>query len=140
MNRWQRGFVPHRQMMGMFFVTIVGILAAIAVPAYNEHVIREKMFEVLDAGNQMAQQLDAHLLKHGSLPDNLAAAGISASSSLVSAIQLAGSPERLIITTRFSPLDGKSLVLALEKRPPNAIWHCSSKDIPEKHLPRSCRG
>lgn len=140
MKRWQRGFVPHRQLMGMFLVTIVGILAAIAVPTYNDYLIREKMFEVLNAGNQMTQQLNAHLLKHGSLPDNLAAAGISASSPLVSAIQLARSPDRLIITTQFSPLDGKSLVLTLENRPPNAIWHCSSKDILEKHLPRVCRG
>lgn len=140
MKRWQQGFVPDRQLMGMILVAIVGILAAIAVPAYNDYVIRKKMFEVLDAGNQMTQQLDAHLLKHGALPDNLAAAGISASSPLVSAVQLNRSPERLIITTRFSPLDGKSLVLALENRPPNSIWHCSSKDIPERHLPRSCRG
>lgn len=139
MKRWQRGFVPHWQMMGMIMVAIVGILAAIAIPAFTDHVAKEKVFEVLDGSRQITQQLDAHILKHGALPDDPAVAGVSSLPRLVSAIQIAKPPDQLIFTLNFYPLEGRTLILVLDKRPPDSIWRCTTKDISDKHLPSHCR-
>jgi type IV pilus assembly protein PilA len=126
-------------MMGMILVAIVGILAAIAIPRFTDHVAKEKIFELLDASRPITEKLDAYLLKHGALPDDPAAAGLSGLPRHASAMRITRSPEQLAFTLNYYPLEGKELILVLDKNPPDSRWRCTSKDIPDRQLPSHCR-
>src|SRR5947207_11333523 len=72
MKRIQQGFTLIELMI---VVAIVGILAAIALPAYQDYVIRSKMSEAEAAIAACKTSVSEYLSSHGSLPPNNTAAG-----------------------------------------------------------------
>ena len=74
MKRIQQGFTLIELMI---VVAIVGILAAIALPAYQDYVIRSKMSEVEAALAACKTSVSEYLSSHGSFPTNVAASGCS---------------------------------------------------------------
>jgi len=79
MKRLQQGFTLIELMI---VVAIVGILAAIALPAYQDYVIRSKMSEaeaaIAACKTSVAEYASTHA---GSLPTDTAAAGCSTQST-----------------------------------------------------------
>ena len=65
----------------MIVVAIVGILAAIALPAYQDYVIRSKMSETEAAIAACKTSVAEFLSSKGSMPANNSEAGCSASAS-----------------------------------------------------------
>src|SRR5204862_4600858 len=74
MKRIQQGFTLIELMI---VVAIVGILAAIALPAYQDYIIRSKMSEVEAAIAACKTTTTEYLSSHGSMPLNNTAAGCS---------------------------------------------------------------
>ena len=74
MKRIQQGFTLIELMI---VVAIVGILAAIALPAYQDYVIRSKMSEAEAAIAACKTSVSEYLSSHGSLPPNNTSAGCS---------------------------------------------------------------
>ena len=65
----------------MIVVAIIGILAAIALPAYQDYVIRSKMSEAEAAVAACKTSVAEFLSSKGSMPANLAESGCSSSAS-----------------------------------------------------------
>lgn len=135
----QAGFVSCWYTEGMIILALLGILAAIAIPAYNNYTIREKMQVVATAGDQATQLLDAYILQHGRWPLDPSAADISISSPLIAGIELHPSSGQMVITTAFHPLEKQALVFVRDDKPPSFAWRCGSKGAAEKYLPSRCR-
>src|SRR5438105_1202339 len=74
MKRIQQGFTLIELMI---VVAIVGILAAIALPAYQDYVIRSKMSETEAAIAACKTSVSEYLSSHSSLPADNTAAGCS---------------------------------------------------------------
>ena len=74
MKRIQKGFTLIELMI---VVAIVGILAAIALPAYQDYVIRSKMSEVEAAIAACKTSISEYLSSHGTFPANTDASGCS---------------------------------------------------------------
>ncbi len=74
MKRIQQGFTLIELMI---VVAIVGILAAIALPAYQDYVVRSKMSEAEAAIAACKTSVSEYLSSHGSLPTDNTAAGCS---------------------------------------------------------------
>src|SRR5512144_1289058 len=74
MNRLQQGFTLIELMI---VVAIVGILAAIALPAYQDYVIRSKMSEVTAAIAACKTSVSEYAATKGSFPADLTASGCS---------------------------------------------------------------
>src|SRR5436309_7350195 len=72
MKRIQQGFTLIELMI---VVAIVGILAAIALPAYQDYVIRSKMSEAEAAIAACKTSVSEYLSTHASLPADNTAAG-----------------------------------------------------------------
>src|SRR5215813_9622196 len=74
MKRIQQGFTLIELMI---VVAIVGILAAIALPAYQDYVVRSKMSETEAAIAACKTSVAEYVSSHGSLPTDNTAAGCS---------------------------------------------------------------
>jgi type IV pilus assembly protein PilA len=128
----------------MIVVAIIAILAAIAIPAYQDYLIRTQVTEGLTLSTGAKSAVWDFMSTHGSLPANNLSAGLASSTSItgnyVSSITITNGK----ITAAFggkkvsSKLAG-SLLLSPVPGVGAMSWTCSSPTISPKYLPSSCR-
>ena len=63
----------------MIVVAIIGILAAIAVPAYQDYTIRAQVTEAFSLASELKGPIQEYRKERGTLPRNNVAAGVPAS-------------------------------------------------------------
>src|SRR2546429_2191856 len=96
MKRIQQGFTLIELMI---VVAIVGILAAIALPAYQDYVIRSKMSEGEAAIAACKTSVQEYASSHGNFPTDVTVAGCSTSSSQdVATLAVAGTSTLATLT------------------------------------------
>jgi type IV pilus assembly protein PilA len=131
---------------GVLFIPVVGILAAIALPAYNDYTLRAKVASALPVAEPAKAALVAHLSREQTCPNN-EEAGFGTPESYASGIvasisfgqfesDLCGM-ELILAAPGKEALDGKAVWL--EYDPSDSSWQCSS-EIDDKLLPIKCRG
>lgn len=151
----------------MLVVAIIGILAAVALPAYQDYTTRSKVAEGLDLGRAAAQNVAAYHDRWGVLPVDNAAAGLPASAELrgayVSAIEVRQGAVRVSFELPgVTTAPGGRLLMLRPVQAPNQptsplVWLCqrkappqgitappftqedSAKLLPDRMLPGSCR-
>ena len=74
MKNVQKGFTLIELMI---VVAIIGILAAIAIPAYQDYTIRSKVTELINAAGVCKTSVAEYYQSKGALPTNVAEAGCS---------------------------------------------------------------
>lgn len=137
----------------MIVIAIIGILAAIALPAYQDYVARSQMSEAFNLAGGQKGAVSEYYSDKGTWPANNAAAGISTTidgkyvaSVVVSAGGGAGGAagSNGVITATMKAtgvakgVQGKTLVLKGTANDGSFSWECSS-DADKKYLPSSCR-
>jgi type IV pilus assembly protein PilA len=75
----------------MIVVAIVGILAALALPAYQDYIARSKMSEVLAELAESKTSIAEFVASNSTWPNNMNQAGIGTQSGYVEAMTTAGS-------------------------------------------------
>lgn len=126
----------------MITVAIVGILAAVALPAYQDYTIRAQVTEGISLASGAKSAVSEYHSNKGTLPDDDEEAGFGgASGKYVSEVAIG---ENGVITATFggeanSNLADKTISLTPDATGTNLVWTCSSDDIEEKYLPTSCK-
>lgn len=65
MNRIQKGFTLIELMI---VIAIVGILAAVALPAYQDYTVRAKLSEVMSRGSEVKTAVTEYFASAGTMP------------------------------------------------------------------------
>ncbi|HDR9764068.1 TPA: pilin [Burkholderia cepacia] len=125
----------------MITVAIVGILAAVALPAYQDYTIRAQVAEGLSLADGAKVVVAEYQAQHGSLPADGTAAGYSgATGKYVTGTAIANG----IITATFGGAANSNLANATISLEPtadantgNLTWNCKSSAA-QKYLPSSC--
>lgn len=125
----------------LFFFMFVGVLAAIAIPAYQDYTTRSRTGAAYQFMSQAAHTTSVYYASNGRLPASLADAAF-AQPLPVEARNLKFDEQRGVITLVFDQgvLAGKSLqMLASVNAHGELVWQCTSKDIKAALLPAPCR-
>jgi type IV pilus assembly protein PilA len=155
MKKVQQGFTLIELMI---VVAIIGILAAIAIPAYQDYTIRAQVSEGLNLAAGAKAAVSEYFMDRGTLPLNNSEAGLATSTLIVGnyvgsvgvgadgAVAGAGG----VITVQYLSAgpDGQranaiinedTLTLTPITSAGSVDWNCASADIQNKHLPSACR-
>jgi TM2 domain-containing membrane protein YozV len=127
-----------------FFIAVIGILAAIALPAYQDYTMRAKVMGALVEAAPVKQGVEKYVLSKRTLPRSNADAGLPSTvvTKFVDDITIGNDGE---VTIRFSqdagmPLAGKTVLLTPKIEEGRLTWSCTRGTVPEKFRPRDCRG
>lgn len=156
MNHGQKGFTLIELMI---VVAIIGILAAIAIPQYQDYTARSQASEAVTLLGGAKTPVEEFILTKGDFPDGTTAGekltedlGINTGGQYVAKIEsqngsvdaTTGAVEGELLATFdttdiASALNGKTIML---KRTVdangNAKWSCISTTLEEKYLPSGC--
>jgi type IV pilus assembly protein PilA len=129
----------------MIVVAIVGILATIAIPAYQDYLVRSKVSELAATVAQCKTAVTEYLTSKSVLPLDLPASGCSSTAtvygtgmdvaagviSLAATAKVGGNPDQTGSTYVLSPnIAGSTSITS---------WDCTQSTIIAKYLPAVCR-
>ena len=132
----------------MIVVAIIGILAAIAIPAYQDYTIRAQVSEGLNLSGGAKAAVTEYTMDTGRFPTDNNLAGISAmgdiSGKYVTQVQVTNTATSGIITVTYGGdahalLAGNTLTLTGTTNAGSVEWACAGGGIADKHLPAACR-
>ncbi|EMT3181925.1 pilin, partial [Neisseria gonorrhoeae] len=80
MNTLQKGFTLIELMI---VIAIVGILAAVALPAYQDYTARAQVSEAILLAEGQKSAVTEYYLNHGKWPENNDSAGVASASKII---------------------------------------------------------
>lgn len=131
--------------LAFMLLPVLGILAAIAIPAYQDYVMRARLSSAWTAARPAMTALEERIHSHSNLPESLAELAVAPDIAGEDwSARLAYSPAdgaiRLEFTEPADRLAGKTLLLTPYLTADGAIvWRCSASAIEPEQLPRDCR-
>lgn len=165
MNTMQKGFTLIELMI---VVAIVGILAAVAIPAYQDYTIRAQVTEGVSLASAAKAAVVESYGSNGSWPTDNTAAGLGTSSNIVGKYVTGVAVALNVVTVTFggqanSAISNMTLMFtAGTSANGDVTWQCGSKQItgggtitpgttafattgnggtlPQKYRPAECRG
>lgn len=153
--RWKRtGQTTPRASKGVFWAIfcivpfVIAMLAAIAIPAYQDYVIRVQVTEGLVLGDGAKTAVAEYYANNQSLPSDNANAGLAQDTSItgryVSEVHVSDGSIIVAFDTPRSNSRIRNDVLVLTPSPDsngNLGWRCDGSEttVPRNYLPMSCR-
>ncbi|MBR7233112.1 pilin [Neisseria meningitidis] len=162
MNTLQKGFTLIELMI---VIAIVGILAAVALPAYQDYTARAQVSEAILLAEGQKSAVTEYYLNHGMWPGDHSSAGAASSSPIKGKYVKSVTVANGVITAQMASsgvnkeIQGKKLSLWAKRQNGSVKWFCgqpvqraaaakddtvaadtdTAKKIDTKHLPSTCR-
>ncbi|HEX6996742.1 MAG TPA: pilin [Gammaproteobacteria bacterium] len=141
MKKVQQGFTLIELMI---VVAIIGILAAIAIPAYQDYTIRAKVSEPMTFADAAKVSVSEYYQAVGNMPANMSAAGIdSVTSQYIALVTYSTSGTKATIQINVTNLGGSATGnIKLDgsgQTNGTVTWVCTDSTLPDKYLPANCR-
>ena len=139
MKKTQQGFTLIELMI---VVAIIGILAAIAIPASQDYTIRSKVSEGINMASAAKSAVSEYRISQGSFPTDNAEAGLedTISTDYVTSVVVSGG---VITVTYSSGLDsqvsGDTVTFSPAMGSGAVTWACDGGSLDSKYRPAKCR-
>lgn len=141
MNQAQKGFTLIELMI---VVAIIGILAAVAIPAYQDYTVRTKVSEGLNVAAGAKASVSETILSSGAKPGDNAGAGLVSATSIkgnnVSGVSVGTDGVITITYSNDANIQGDTVILTPDTSSGGSvIWQCASTTMEDRYLPSNCR-
>ena len=126
----------------MIVVAIIGILAAIAIPAYSDYTKRAKVTELVTAASSCKASVSEFFQAQGAFPADIDEAGCSATTTdKISALTL-GTVGDITVSSGIVGVSGDYILIPTETVSDSGVleWTCDTSTIEAKYRPANCRG
>lgn len=125
----------------MIVVAIIGILAAIAIPAYQDYIIRSKVTELVTAADACKASVSEYYTSQGVFPPDIDSSGCSNNSTAKIASLAVAANTGVITVTGTADVKGVDIILTPAGSSKGIEWGCSTSDAAKKkYVPANCRG
>jgi type IV pilus assembly protein PilA len=130
----------------MIVIAILGILMAIAIPAYQDYTVRAKVSEGLNVAGAAKLAVAETYQANGNWPTDNGAAGLPSNAASISGNNVASvtvaTSTITIAYTGDTNIAGDSLVLKATSEGGSIAWECgdTGTTVQQKYLPSNCRG
>lgn len=127
----------------MIVVAIIAILAAIALPAYQDYVARAQVAEGLSLSTGAKEAIATYYSDHGQFPADNRVAGMAAPGSVSGkfvrsvTVDSTGSISVAFASSASARIAGQALVLTASDTNGSVNWSCGGLDA--RYVPTSCR-
>ncbi len=141
MKKTQQGFTLIELMI---VVAIIGILAAVAIPSYQDYTKRAHVSEGLSLAGAAKTGVSEYYGSQGSWPGSNPQAGIGTAASIngnaVTSVAV-GANGTVLITynTKVDSTTGSTLLLTPNDAGGSIKWLCNTGSVPSKLRPSNCR-
>ncbi|WP_025460426.1 pilin [Neisseria meningitidis] len=165
MNTLQKGFTLIELMI---VIAIVGILAAVALPAYQDYTARAQVSEAILLAEGQKSAVTEYYLNHGEWPGNNSSAGVATSANIKGKYVEKVEVKNGVVTAEMkstgvnNEIKGRKLSLWAKRQDGSVKWFCGqpvqrananganndevtaatgkgTDKIDTKHLPSTCR-
>ncbi|ENX3075010.1 pilin [Neisseria gonorrhoeae] len=163
MNTLQKGFTLIELMI---VIAIVGILAAVALPAYQDYTARAQVSEAILLAEGQKSAVTEYYLNHGTWPKDNTSAGVANPTEIKGKYVESVTVEKGVVTAQMKSdgvnkeIKGKKLSLWARRENGSVKWFCgqpvkrdaakaddtvadaadaTANGIDTKHLPSTCR-
>ena len=122
----------------------IGILAAIALPAYQQYTVKAKVSEAIPLGNEVAQAVGKQYEQTGQLPSQAEVDTIVQNSAhrskFVSGVDLDNASGTLTLRLTATPRgDGSIQFVPTSDNNHHLSWTCTAPANMQRYVPASCR-
>ncbi|EPF9389780.1 pilin, partial [Neisseria gonorrhoeae] len=127
MNTLQKGFTLIELMI---VIAIVGILAAVALPAYQDYTARAQVSEAILLAEGQKSAVTEYYLNHGEWPENNDKAGVASSDKIKGKYVESVTVAKGVVTAQMKPsgvnkeIQGKKLSLWARRENGSVKWFC----------------
>ncbi|MBH6334622.1 pilin, partial [Neisseria meningitidis] len=128
MNTLQKGFTLIELMI---VIAIVGILAAVALPAYQDYTARAQVSEAILLAEGQKSAVTEYYLNHGEWPSNNTSAGVATTATdikgkYVKEVEVANGviTATMLSTGVNKEIQGKKLSLWAKRQAGSVKWFC----------------
>lgn len=143
MKKYQQGFTLIELMI---VVAIIGILAAVAIPAYQDYTVRAKVTEMVVAASACKTSVSEFFQSNGVAPVTLTEAGCSSNATKYVASLDVGASGRITVVPVFAAVGGGTdvddtvILTPLYTAATGTVdWNCTASVMDPKYLPANCR-
>lgn len=127
----------------IFFVVITGIIAAVALPAYQDYTARAKMTAAMPLINQTRAQVEKIILEKNFLPSENILAGLpeNISGPQVQSIRLSEGAQIIVTFNTMVGVDKAPTIIWTPTKTGDQIeWDCLGGSMPDRARNPECRG
>lgn len=126
----------------VLLIPVGGIIAAIALPAYQDYTIRAKVNQAITETSSIQLTITTHAEETGFWPNTLQQTGIEQQIINNSSYQIQLAAEgayQIIFKQPERIIDNRLDFVPQLKSSGEYEWHCSSQDLKDVYLPARCR-
>ena len=130
----------------MIVVAIIAILAAIAIPAYQDYVIRSQVTEGMSLADGSKTAMAEFYSNTGHFPGANVSAGLASAASItgnyVTGVNVGTTAGQITVTygnKANSAIATKTLILSAITSTGSIAFSCTKGSVSPKYLPSSCR-
>ncbi|HFB7233428.1 TPA: pilin, partial [Neisseria gonorrhoeae] len=127
MNTLQKGFTLIELMI---VIAIVGILAAVALPAYQDYTARAQVSEAILLAEGQKSAVTEYYLNNGKWPENNSAAGVASASKIIGKYVKQVEVKNGVVTAQMAStgvnkeIQDKKLSLWAKRQDGSVKWFC----------------